>query len=62
MVGLEQTLYTVPESVEVLEVCAVVYQPDITIDCPIDLDFEVELTATDDTAGRYTHMQYSLVG
>ena len=50
-VGLERTLYNVSEGVGVVELCAVVYEPNIT--CPIQFPFEVRLSTADGTAGIY---------
>ena len=48
-VGLERTFYSVSEGVGVVELCAVVYEPDIT--CPIEFPFNVSLSTADGTAG-----------
>ena len=45
------TEYLVSEDIGVVEICAVVYEPDGNIQCPIDLSFEVQLSTTDDSAG-----------
>ena len=50
MVGLEQTFYNVSESVQTVEVCAIVYSPEIA--CPIGFPFIVSLVARDGTASR----------
>ena len=47
--GLERTLYNVSEGVDVVELCAVVYEPNIT--CPIEFPFNVSLSTADGTAG-----------
>ena len=52
VVGLERTEYTVSEDVDVIEICAIVYEPNGNIDCPIDISFEVQLSTIDDSAGR----------
>ena len=49
VVGLERTYYNVSESVGVVEVCAVVYQP--TGVCPIQFPFDVTLSTRDGSAG-----------
>ena len=49
VVGLENTIYSVSENVGVVEVCAIVYSP--TIDCPIEIPFDVSLSTSDNTAG-----------
>jgi hypothetical protein len=48
VVGLEQTIFTVPEDVGVVELCAIVYEPNCT--CPIAFPFNVSLSTWDDTA------------
>ena len=48
-VGLERTLYNVSEGMGVVELCAVVYEPNIA--CPIEFPFNVNLTTADGTAG-----------
>ena len=52
VVGLERTFYDVLESVGVVEVCAIVYQPDGGITCPIAFPFNVSLSTRDGTAGN----------
>ena len=47
--GLERTFYSVSEGVGVVELCAVVYEPNIT--CPIEFPFNVSLSTADGTAG-----------
>ena len=49
--GLERTFYNVSEGVGVVELCAVVYEPDIV--CPIEFPFDVRLSTDDGTAGIY---------
>ena len=49
MVGLERTLYQVSEDDGVVEVCAIVYSPNIT--CPITFSFNASLSTNDDNAG-----------
>ena len=49
VVGLERTFYSVPEDVGVVEVCAIVYSPNIV--CPINFPFDVNLSTSDRTAG-----------
>lgn len=51
VVGLERTEYVVPEDVGVVELCAIVYEPNGNIECPIDISFEVQLSTIDDSAG-----------
>ena len=48
--GLEKTLYRVMEDVGVVEVCAIVYSPNI--DCPIAFPFDVNISTSDNTAGN----------
>ena len=50
MVGLERTSYTVLENVSVVEVCTVVYSPNVA--CPIDQPFEVRFSTNDESAGN----------
>ena len=50
MVGLEKILYRVMEDVGVVEVCAIVYSPNI--DCPIAFPFDVNISTSDNTAGN----------
>ena len=50
--GLEQTVYTADEGDGSVEVCAVVYSPDL--DCPIEFSFDVSLSASDGSAGNNT--------
>ena len=47
--GLERTFYNVSEGVGVVELCAVVYEPNIT--CPTEFPFNVSLSTADGTAG-----------
>ena len=48
VVGLEQTFYSTPEDGGSVEVCVVVYMPDI--DCPIKFSFNFSLS-TDFSTG-----------
>ena len=50
VVGLERTMYMVEETVGVIQVCAVVSEPDN--DCPVSFPFDVSLSTMDDTAGK----------
>ena len=55
VVGLERTFYQVSENVGVVEVCAIVYSPNITcpnITCPIGFPFDVRLRTRDGSAGK----------
>ena len=49
-VGLEPTSLTVVEDVGVVELCAVVFQPDI--ECPIKFPFNVSLYTANGSAGN----------
>ena len=51
IVGLERTLYQVSEDVGVVEVCAIVYEPNGNLACPITFPFDVSLSTGDDSAG-----------
>ena len=54
IVGLEKTFYQVTEDVGVVEVCAIVYEPNGNLVCPISFPFDVSLSTGDDSAGiRY---------
>ena len=57
-VGLEQTFFIVTEGVNVIEVCAVVFEPDI--ECPIKFPFNVELVTADGTAGKVTNISITV--
>ena len=52
MVGLERTAYTVSEDVVVVELCAIVFQPNGGLRCPINFDFDIILSTDDATAGK----------
>lgn len=54
-VGLEQTVYVVSEDGTSVEVCAVVYSPDV--DCPIEFSFDVSLSTRNGSAGNYTDIK-----
>lgn len=49
--GMEQTYYHIIESVDVVELCVTVLLP--VISCPIDFQFEAQLSTVDGTAGRW---------
>ena len=51
VVGLERTVYSVPEAGMVVEICAIVYQPSGIL-CPIDTPFDVQLSTFDGSAGK----------
>ena len=55
VVGLERTFYNVSEDVGVVELCAVVYTPDDSFDCPIMFPFEVNLSTEDESAGKFKY-------
>ena len=57
-VGLEQTIYQVSEGDSVVEVCAIVYEPNGNLDCPISFPFDVSLLTGDDSAGMPTALLY----
>ena len=48
--GLEKTSYTASEKVGVVEVCTIVYSPNIS--CPISQPFEVRFSTNNDSAGN----------
>ena len=50
VVGLERTSYTVSENVSRVEVCTIVYSPNLP--CPIDHPFNVSFSTDDGTAGN----------
>ena len=52
VVSLEQTLYSVTEGDEDVEVCVIVSSPNN--DCPIDFPFNIDFSTSDDSAGKYT--------
>ena len=54
-VGFEETFYQVNESTGTVEICAVVYEPNIT--CPIQMDFNVTFETGNETegTGMYVH-------
>ena len=47
--GLERTIFTVSEDVDIVELCARVFEPDI--ECPIEFPFSVILSTADRTEG-----------
>ena len=49
-VGLEQTFFREIEDMGVIELCAVVFQPNI--ECPIKFPFDVQLYTADGSAGK----------
>ena len=51
-VGLEPTFLTVMEDVGVVELCAVVFEPDIG--CPIKFPFNVQLYTADESVDVYS--------
>ena len=56
--GLERTFYQVSEDVGVVEVCAIVYEPNGNLACPISFPFEVNLSTGDGSAGMPTALLY----
>ena len=59
VVGLERTLYHASEVVGVVEVCAVVYSPNI--ECPIEFLFGVTLYANDTGTGKLLNNVHPLM-
>ena len=51
VVGLERTEYVVSEDVGVVELCAIVHEPNGNIECPIGISFEVQLSTNNESAG-----------
>ena len=58
VVGLEETFYRVSESVGVVEVCAIVYHPNIT--CPIQFPFNVNLSTIGNNSQSVFHLTMSV--
>ena len=54
--GLEKTFYSVTEDVGVVEVCAIVYSPNIV--CPIVFPFGIRLLTGDASAGKHFEEYY----
>ena len=52
MVGLERTFYQVSEDVGVVEVCAIVYEPNGNLACPIGFSFQINLLTISGSAGK----------
>ena len=61
VVGLEKTFFNVSEDVGTVELCAIVYEPNVTFNCPIDFPFNVSLTTSDDTAGKQSVVSNEIV-
>ena len=59
--GLERTFYSVSEGVGVVDLCAVVHEPNIT--CPIEFPFNISLSTANGTAGLSCpyHMHWTIV-
>ena len=55
VVGLEKTFYELSEDVNMVTVCAIVYIPDII--CPIQFDFNVTLSISDESTGIYKYLK-----
>ena len=51
VVGLEETFLSVGENVSTVELCAIIYIPNGTVNCPIAFPFNVSLSTSDFTAG-----------
>ena len=49
-IGLEQTFFRAIEDVGVIELCAVVFEPDL--ECPIKFTFDVQLYTAEGSAGK----------
>ena len=60
-VGFEETFYQVNETTGTVEICVVVYEPDI--DCPIQMEFTVSFETGAETAGTcmYIHILASVL-
>ena len=43
VVGLEETFFNVSENVSTVELCAIIYMPNGTVNCPIAFPFTVSL-------------------
>ena len=56
--GLEKTFYRVSEDVGLVEVCAIVYEPNGNLACPISFPFDVSLSTEDGSAGIPTALLY----
>ena len=52
VVGLEETFLSVGENVSTVELCAIIYMPNGTVNCPIAFPFTVSLSTSDVTAGK----------
>ena len=52
VVGLEETFLSVGENVSTVELCAIIYMPNGTVNCPIAFPFNVNLSTSDVTAGK----------
>jgi len=48
-VGFEETVYEANEASGMVEICAVVYEPNV--DCPVEFDFNVTFQTRDGSAG-----------
>ena len=53
-VGFEETVYQTDETSGTVEICVVVFEPNIS--CPIEFDFNVTFETRDGTAGN-AHMR-----
>ena len=51
VVGLDETFFNVSEDVVTVELCAIIYIPNGTVNCPIAFPFTVSLSTSDFTAG-----------
>ena len=50
--GLEKTFYPVLKGIGEVEVCAIVYSPNIA--CPIAFPFDLSFSASNDIAGIFS--------
>ena len=56
-VGFDSTLYRVNETSGIVEICAVVMEPNI--DCPIDFTFNVTFRTRNGSAGIYIEIHHT---
>ena len=53
-VGFEETFYRANEAGGTVEICVIVYQPNI--ECPIEMNFSVTFETRSETAGKYMNV------
>ena len=58
-VGFEEMFYEVNETTGIVEICVVVYEPDI--DCPIQMEFTVSIETRAETAGTCMYIPILLL-